>query len=38
MHLERHVDGCIREALEDGDGSEQATELVSVVRRFVRSV
>jgi len=36
--LERHVDSCVREALEDGDGSEKATELLSVVRRFVRSV
>lgn len=36
--LERHVDGCVREALEDGNGPEKAIELVSVVRRFVRSV
>jgi DNA-binding FrmR family transcriptional regulator len=35
--LERHVDGCVRAALEDGDDLDKATELVSVVRRFVRS-
>lgn len=36
--LERHVAGCLREALEDGNGSAKVAELVSVVRRFVRSV
>ena len=35
--LERHVDGCVREALMDDVGSEKATELVSLVRRFVSS-
>jgi len=38
MLLERHVDGCVREALEDGEASEKAAELISVVRRFARSV
>ena len=36
--LERHVDGCVREALEEGDGVEKAAELLTAVRRFVRSV
>ncbi len=36
--LERHVDGCVREALEEGDAREKAAELVGAVRRFVRSV
>ncbi|HKZ75843.1 MAG TPA: metal-sensitive transcriptional regulator [Actinomycetota bacterium] len=36
--LERHVDGCVREALEEGDGAEKAAELLTAVRRFVRSV
>jgi DNA-binding FrmR family transcriptional regulator len=35
--LERHVDGCVRDALESATGSERAAELVSVVRRFVKS-
>jgi len=36
--LERHVDGCVRDALENGDGAEKAAELLAAVRRFVRSV
>lgn len=36
--LEDHVDGCVRDAIEGGDGADKAAELVTVVRRFVRSV
>jgi len=36
--LEDHVSGCLREAMQGGDGPERARELVSAVRRFVRSV
>lgn len=36
--LEDHVNGCVRDALEGGGGPERARELVSALRRFVRSV
>ena len=36
--LEDHVNGCVRDAMEGGAGPERAQELVSAVRRFVRSV
>lgn len=36
--LEDHVNGCVKDALEDGAGEAKAAELVSAVRRFVRSV
>ncbi len=36
--LEDHVNGCVKDAFEGGRGPEKATELVSAVRRFVRSV
>jgi DNA-binding FrmR family transcriptional regulator len=36
--LEKQVDGCVREAFEDGDTQTRTAELVSAVRRFVRSV
>ncbi len=36
--LEDHVNGCVREALGSGAGNEKAVELLSAVRRFVRSV
>ena len=36
--LEDHVNGCVKDALEDGEGEAKAAELVSAVRRFVRSV
>jgi DNA-binding FrmR family transcriptional regulator len=36
--LEDHVNGCVREAMEGDGGPERARELVSAVRRFVRSV
>ena len=36
--LEEHVDGCVREAIEGGQGQAKTAELLSTVRRFVRSV
>ena len=36
--LEDHVNVCVRDALEEGSGEAKAAELVSAVRRFVRSV
>ena len=36
--LEDHVNGCVREAMEGEGGPDKARELVSAVRRFVRSV
>lgn len=36
--LEDHVDGCVKDALGRGGGEAEAAELVSAVRRFVRSV
>jgi DNA-binding FrmR family transcriptional regulator len=36
--LEDHVNGCIREAMQADGGPDKARELVSAVRRFVRSV
>lgn len=36
--LEEHVNRCVREALEGEGGPDKARELVSAVRRFVRSV
>lgn len=36
--LEDHVNGCVREAMAGEEGSDKARELVSAVRRFVRSV
>lgn len=36
--LEDHVTGCVKEAIEEGQGREKAIELLSAVRRFVRSV
>lgn len=36
--LEDHVSGCVRDAIEDGEGEAKATELLSAVSRFVRSV
>ena len=35
--LEQHVGGCVREALEKGEGTEKTDELVAAIRRFVRS-
>lgn len=36
--LEDHVNGCVREAIEEGKGEEKAAELVEAVGRFARSV
>ncbi|HEX9123607.1 MAG TPA: metal-sensitive transcriptional regulator [Actinomycetota bacterium] len=37
--LEDHVNGCVRDAITEGeDGMAKADELVTAVRRFVRSV
>lgn len=35
--LERHVDECVHEALKQGDAAAGVTDLVSIVRRFVKS-
>ncbi len=36
--LEDHVNGCVREAIEEGKGEEKARELLEAVGRFARSV
>ena len=36
--LEDHVNGCVRDAMKGDGGPDKARELVSAVRRFVRSV
>ncbi len=36
--LEDHVNGCVKEAMKGGEGESKAAELLSAVRRFVRSV
>lgn len=36
--LEDHVNGCVREAIEEGGGREKATEMLEAVRRFAKSV
>ncbi len=36
--LEDHVSGCVKDAIEGGEGEAKAAELLGVVRRFVRSV
>ena len=36
--LEDHVNGCVRDAIEGGEGQAKAQELVAAVRRYVRSV
>lgn len=36
--LEEHVNGCVRQAVEDGAGAEKTAELLSAVRRLVRSL
>jgi len=36
--LEDHVNGCVREAIEEGKGEEKAAELLEAVGRFARSV
>jgi hypothetical protein len=32
------VNGCVREAIEEGKGEEKAAELLEAVGRFARSV
>jgi len=36
--LEDHVNGCVREAVDEGKGEEKAAELLEAVGRFARSV
>jgi DNA-binding FrmR family transcriptional regulator len=36
--LEDHVNGCVREAIEESKGEEKARELLEAVGRFARSV
>jgi DNA-binding FrmR family transcriptional regulator len=36
--LEDHVNGCVREAIEEGKGEEKAAELLEAVARFARSM
>ena len=36
--LEDHVNGCVREAIEEGKGQEKAAEMLEAVGRFARSV
>jgi DNA-binding FrmR family transcriptional regulator len=35
--LRDHLDGCVREAVQDGAGSEKIDEVVVAVRRYSRS-
>ena len=35
--LRDHLDGCVREAVQDGAGSEKIDEVVEAVRRYSRS-
>lgn len=35
--LHDHVNACIRDAMEHGDTDEKVTELITAVRRYVRS-
>ncbi len=35
--LRDHLDGCVREAVHDGAGSEKIDEVVEAVRRYSRS-
>lgn len=36
--LEDHVDSCVREAIDGGEGHMKAAEMLDVVKRFIRSV
>lgn len=36
--LENHVNGCVRDAIEGGEGEAKAHEMLAAIRRFVRSV
>lgn len=35
--LRSHLDGCVREAVNGGDGDRQIDEVMEVVRRYTRS-
>jgi DNA-binding FrmR family transcriptional regulator len=35
--LRSHLDGCVRQAVEGGDGSEEIDEVMELVRRYTRS-
>lgn len=36
--LENHVTGCVRDAIEGGEGQAKSQEMLATIRRFVRSV
>ena len=36
--LEDHVNGCVREAIDEGKGQEKTAELLEAVGRFARSL
>lgn len=36
--LDDHVNGCLRDALENGEAETKTAEMLAAVRRFVRSV
>jgi CsoR family transcriptional regulator, copper-sensing transcriptional repressor len=36
--LDNHVNGCVRDAIEGGEGPAKTQEMLAAVRRFVRSV
>ena len=36
--LQDHVNGCVRDAIEGGQGEEKAADLLEAVGRFTRSV
>lgn len=36
--LEDHVNSCVRDAVDGGDGQTKTSEMLQAVRRFVRSV
>ena len=35
--LQDHINACVRDAIDSGDSDEKVTELVTAVRRFLRS-
>ena len=35
--LQGHVESCVRDAIHDGDADEKVAELVTAIRRYVRS-
>ena len=38
LRLEDHVNSCVREAIDGGEGKEKTAEMLAAVQRFVRSV